>query len=85
MAEKRYMTIHFTDATRLRFTFPGQVDDDLLIVSKIQKLMEGRWLALEVEGEVFMIPVESIKYLQVHPAPEKLPDTVIRGARLIMD
>jgi len=55
------------------------------MVSRMQKQMEGRWLALEVEGDLFMIPVDSIKYIQGHPAPEKLPDTVIRGARLTLD
>ena len=85
MAESRYMTIHFNDGTRLGFSFPPQVKSDMHIVSKMQKLMDGRWLSLEVDGDLFMIPVDSIKYVQAHPAPEKLPETVIRGARMTID
>ena len=33
-------------------------------------------LAIEIEGELFVIPMNNVKYLQVNPAPEKLPDTV---------
>jgi len=84
MTERRDITIHFNDGTRLGFTFPQQVGSDHM-VSRMQKQMEGRWLALEVEGDLFMIPVDSIKYIQGHPAPEKLPDTVIRGARMTLD
>jgi hypothetical protein len=85
MAENRYITVHFKDGTRLGFSFPSQSQDDFQLVAKMQKLMDGRWLSLEVKGDMFMIPVESIKYVQGHPAPDKLPDTVIRGARLIVD
>ena len=51
--------------------------------AKMQKLMDGRWLSLEVDGDMFMIPVESIKYVQGHPAPDKLPDTVVELLELI--
>ena len=33
-------------------------------------------------GEMFVIPMNNIKYLQVNPAPEQLPDSVIRGGAL---
>ena len=31
-------------------------------------------------NKYFVIPFESVKYLQVYPAPKKLPSGVIRGA-----
>ena len=85
MAETRYMTIHFTDGAKLSVTFPKQTQDDFQIASRIQKALDANQLALEVDGEMFVVPMNSVKYLQVSPAPKKLPDSVIRGASLKHD
>ena len=39
--------------------------------------------AIEVDGDLLMIPRESIKYIQVCPAPSGLPELTIRGASLL--
>jgi hypothetical protein len=82
MAKTRHMTIHFTDGSKLSVAFPTQSQDDVLMASKIQKALDANQLAIDVDGEMFVIPMNSVKYLQVTPAPEKLPDSVIRGATL---
>ena len=82
MADKRFLTIHFTDGSKLSVTFPTQVQDAHQIASKIQKAMDANSLAIEVADELFMIPKNNIKYLQVSPTPEIMPDSVIRGAVL---
>ena len=85
MAEARYMTIHFTDGSKMSVTFPKQTPDDFQMASRIQKALDANQLALEVDGEMFVVPMNGVKYLQVSPAPEKLPDSVIRGASLKHD
>jgi hypothetical protein len=35
---------------------------------------------VEADGALVLIPFENVKYLQVYPAPKKLPGGVIRGA-----
>ena len=42
--------------------------------------LEARKLVIEAEGALIVIPFENVKYLQVYPAPKKLPAGVIRGA-----
>ena len=44
-----------------------------------------RSLAIEIDGELFVIPMNNVKYLQVTPAPEKMPETIIRDGSLIND
>jgi hypothetical protein len=85
MATKRFLTIHFTDGSKLPMTFPQQADDFSQIASRVQKALDTNKLAIEVDGELFVIPMNNIKYLQVNPAPEKLPDTVIRSGALRVD
>ena len=85
MATKRFLTIHFTDGSKLSMTFPPQTGDFSQIASRVQKALDTNKLAIEVDGELFVIPMNNVKYLQVNPAPEKLPDTVIRSGALKVD
>ena len=85
MAIKRFLTIHFNDGSKLSMTFPPQADDFNQIASRVQKALDANKLAIEIDGELFVIPMNNVKYLQVNPAPEKLPDTVIRSGALKAD
>jgi hypothetical protein len=82
MATRNFLTIHFTDGSDLSVTFPQQTDDFHQMAAKVQKALDANQLAIEIDGELFVIPMNNIKYLQVNPAPRKLPDTVIRSASL---
>jgi len=85
MADKRFLTIHFTDGSKLSVTFPKQTEDNYQIASRVQKAIDAHQLAIEIGDEFFVIPMSNIKYLQVNPRPEILPDTVIRGGALHVD
>ena len=76
------MTIHFNDATEMRFEFPKQIEDTLNVATEIRKLLNGNHLILEVEGILYTFPFANIRYIRVSPCPAKLPDTAIRGAVL---
>jgi len=79
--EKRGMIIHFTDGTKKVLEFPQQVaDSDVNAAARIKEALEARHLTLEADGALIVVPLENVKYLQVYPAPRKLPPGVIRGA-----
>jgi hypothetical protein len=82
MTKKRFLTVHFTDGSKLSMSFPQQTDDFSQIANRVQKALDANQLAIELDGELFVIPMNNIKYLQVNPTPEKLPDSVIRGGAL---
>lgn len=78
---KRGMIIHFMDGSKKVLEFPQQVaDGDASAAAKVKEALEARHLVLEAEGALVVIPLENVKYLQVYPAPKKLPANVIRGA-----
>ena len=85
MTDKRFLTIHFTDGSKLSVTFPKQTEDNYQVASRVQKAIDANQLAIEIGDDFFVIPMNNIKYLQVNPRPEILPDTVIRGAALNID
>jgi len=82
VAERRYVTVHFTDGNKMTISFEQQFSDEL-VAGKLRDALEARQFAFEADGDLFVVPTTSIKYLQAHPAAAKLPDTVIRGARIV--
>jgi len=81
MSEKRGLIIHFMDGSKKLLEFPQQVaDGDASAAAKLKEAFEARHLVLEAEGALIVIPFDNVKYLQVYPAPKKLPAGVIRGA-----
>jgi hypothetical protein len=85
MANRRFLTIHFTDGSKFSVTFPKQEGDLHQLANRIQKALDANQLAIEIGDELFVIPMNNVKYLQVSPSPEKLPKTVIRGGALKID
>ena len=81
MSEKRGIIIHFMDGSKKLLEFPQQVaDNDASAAAKLKEALEARHIVIEAEGALVVIPFENVKYLQVYPAPKKLPAGVIRGA-----
>jgi hypothetical protein len=81
MTEPRRMIIHFIDGSKKLLEFPQQVaDSDATAAAKLKEALDSRHLVLEAEGALMLIPLENVKYIQVSPAPKKLPPGVIRGA-----
>ena len=81
MTTRRYATILFNDGSRLSIEFPKQ-SDDASSASLLRKAMENPTVTFEADGDLYMVPTTSIKYLQVHPAPATLPAGVIQGASI---
>ena len=82
MAEDRGLVIHFTDGSNMRLSFPKQVKSDDSIPVRMERMLEHDSLLVEADGALLLIPLGSIKYLQVYPAPAKLPDYVIKDATI---
>jgi len=81
MDEKRGLIIHFMDGSKKLLEFPQQVaDSDVTAAAKLKEALEARHLVVEAEGALIVIPLANVKYLQLYPAPKKLPAGVIRGA-----
>jgi len=79
----KHLYLHFQDGQRLALRFPRQSDDPVQVARGIRKQLESPFLSIEVDGDLLLIPRESIKYLQIVPAPASLPEQAIVGAELI--
>ena len=83
MAKQFRITFHFTDGTKLDADFDAQTTDPAKAVQNIRKAMDADKFMIEIEGQLFLIPLNNVKYLRISPAPDKLPEGVIKGARLV--
>jgi hypothetical protein len=78
------LMVRFMDGSKLTLRYPRQAGNDpATIVANIRKALEADRLLVEVDGNLLFIPLSNVKYLQVTPAPDALPSTVLRHARLV--
>jgi len=49
----------------------------------VKRAIDADKLVLEVDGDLLVIPIRNVKYVQVSPAPAHLPGGVLRQARLV--
>jgi hypothetical protein len=75
------MTVFFLDGTKVSFEYQQQAGrDQAAIVANVKKAIDSERLVLEVDGDLIVIPMRSVKYVQVSPAPKHLPAGILRGA-----
>ena len=87
MAKDRMLILHFVDGNKLSFDFPEQTDIAAGKQIKIEDLLKGNHLVVEVEGSLLIFPVHNIKYIQLtlpgkgfDTSSIRLPPHTIRGA-----
>ena len=83
MSDDVRLVIHFMDGSKIDARFPRQTTDPIKVAQNIRKAMDLDKLTIEMEGQLMLIPLANVKYLQVSPAPDNLPEGVIKGASLI--
>ena len=81
---KRGITIYFNDGTKLSMDFPGQSPNEAAAALKMDDVLKKRFMLLEADGTLLMIPFENVRYVQLYPAPQSVPNhTYIRGASVV--
>lgn len=81
---RRFVKVFFTDGTSVACTFEKQGGDDATtLASSVKKAIDANKLAFEADGDLFIVPMSNVKYVQVSPAPEALPGGVIQGATFV--
>jgi hypothetical protein len=82
--DKRGMTVVFTDGSKMSLNFPRQSANDVAAGLKIDDVLKKRYVLLEADGTLLMIPFENVRYFQLYPAPKTIPhQTYIKGASVL--
>ena len=81
MPDKRGITIHFNDGSKIKLDFPRQTENDAAALLKLDDVLKKRHMLFEADGTLLMIPFENVRYVQLYPAPKDIPGhTYIKGA-----
>lgn len=78
----RRAIIHFIDNSTLALEWPKQdLQGHVFVSEAIRAAIEADRLMVEVEGNLVIVQMRNVKYIEVLPAPDQLPEGVIRHAR----
>ncbi len=84
MSNDVHAVVHFTDGTNVTLAWPAQAGEDRAsIARKVRNALEMDKFMAEVEGDMIIIPMQNIKYVMVTPAPQELPQSVLRNAHIV--
>lgn len=82
MQKMAVMTVFFADGTKVSFRYP-KINDSSTLATKVKKALEQDKIIVQTDDSLIVIPVSSIKYIQVTPQPDALPEGVLRDAVII--
>ena len=63
---ERGLSIHFSDGTSLKVSFPLQ-EDNYKRKLMVEEVLKKRVLLIEAEGGIHCIPFENIKFINIYP------------------
>lgn len=79
-----FLAMHFMDGTKLMVRYPRQAGHDAATIgAAVKRAIDADKIAVEVDGDLLVIPMRNVKYIQVSPAPEHLPSGVIRQGKIV--
>jgi hypothetical protein len=75
------MTIHFNSGTT--FAVEADMDDKRHrnMAGNIEQAMTANWLGVELEGTLHVFPPQSIRAIEITPAPPMVIKHVVRDVR----
>jgi hypothetical protein len=81
MDDRRGITIFFNDGSKLSLDFPKQAANEVAAALKLDDVLKNRYILMEADSTFLMIPFENVRYVQIYPAPQSIPNhTYIKGA-----
>lgn len=83
-ADKGVLSIYYTNGKVQWFEFT-RAEDSVSIGSRIQEIMNGNQLILDLDDKTLIIPFSSIQHMEISPPMQKLPMTAIKGIRQLQE
>ena len=84
MEKTAHMVIHFMDGTKIVFRYPKLTGrESATIASKVKKALSQDKIVVQTYDSVIVMPVSNIKYIQVTPLPDALPDGILKHAEIV--
>ena len=88
MAIMRFISIHFMDGSKVRYSFSPMTESKAAQQLKLEDFLKGRHLVIQTEGRLTLYPMENIREIEFSAGSSglegiKLPLHTIRNATLV--
>ena len=77
------VTIHLIHGDPIKFEVSLTEAKECSLSDDIERSLIRHALAVELGKKLVLIPYSNIKYVECEPAPNVLPQNIIRGAKLL--
>jgi hypothetical protein len=83
----RFITIQFTDGSKVKYSFPVQSPNKSATQLKLEDFFKGRHLVIQAEGRLTVFPIENVRKVEFSAGSGgdlegiKLPAHTIRDAK----
>jgi len=79
------ITVHLVHGEPLVYSLEPSEAKKLGVSEDLERALQRNSMAIEADNKLRIIPYSNIKYVEIEPAPENLPFTIIQGAKQISD
>ena len=79
------VTVHMVHGDPIKFRAPVTPDRLIGLGDDIERAATRNTMLVELDGKLVLIPYSSIRYVEIDPAPDGLPLTMIRHAVTVAD
>jgi hypothetical protein len=88
VAIMRFISIHFMDGSKVRYSFSPMTESKAAQQLKLEDFLKGRHLVIQTEGRLTLYPMENIREVEFSAGSSglegiKLPLHTIRNATLV--
>jgi len=89
MTPMRFISIQFTDGSKVKYSFPVQSANKSATQLKLEDFFKNRHLVIQVEGQLLVYPIENIRQVAFSAGSGddlegiRLPAHTIRDATLV--
>jgi hypothetical protein len=88
VAIMRFISIHFMDGSKVRYSFAPMTESKAAQQLKLEDFLKGRHLVIQTEGRLMLYPMENIREIEFSAGSSglegiKLPLHTIRNATLV--
>ena len=85
MQNTSYITIsvHLHSGDPIVFRLDATEDRKMNAASRIEREMSAKYVGVDLDGKLILIPTSSIQKIEISPPPEVMIANVVRGAKSV--
>ena len=77
------VSVHLNSGDPIIFKLDDTDDRQMNAASRIEREMSAKYVGVDLDGKLILIPTSSIQKIEISPAPEAMIANVVRGVKSV--